>query len=205
MFQDPHPRVRWAACNCAGQMASDFAVRYYFHYIHLFLQSIQPNFQKQFHAQVLPCFALLMDDTGNPRVQSHAAAALINFCESCDVEILEPYLDGLLTKLAALLQGGKIIVQEQAITAIAAIADCASEKFGKYYDNFVPYLKNILINANNKEYRKLRGKAMECISLVGGAVGKERFFNDAKEVMSIMMQSQGKHFILHIRYLILTR
>jgi hypothetical protein len=175
MFQDVHPRVRWAACNCAGQMASDFA----------------PGFQKQFHAQVLPCFVLLMDDVANPRVQSHAAAALINFCENCDAEILDPYLDVLLSKLAALLQGGKIIVQEQAITAIAAIADCASEKFVKYYDNFMPYLKSILINANNKEYRKLRGKAMECISLIGGAVGKEKFFNDAKEVMNIMMQTQA--------------
>ena len=132
-----------------------------------------------------------MDDAGNPRVQSHAAAALINFCENCDADILDPYLDGLLAKLAVLLQGGKIIVQEQAITAIAAIADCASEKFAKYYDNFIPYLKSILINANNKEYRKLRGKAMECISLIGGAVGKEKFFNDAKEVMNIMMQTQG--------------
>jgi len=32
---------------------------------------------------------------------------------------------------------------------------------------------------------------MECISLIGVAVGKERFFNDAKEVMNIMMQTQA--------------
>lgn len=174
-FTDPHPRVRWAACNCAGQMAADFA----------------PGFQKQFHSSVLPALALLMDDVNNPRVQSHAASALINFCEDCEVEILEPYLDGLLAKLALLLQGGKVIVQEQAITAIAAIADCTSEKFAKYYSNFIPYLKTVLVNANNKEYRKLRGKAMECISLIGVAVGKETFFNDAKEVMNIMVQTQA--------------
>ena len=46
----------------------------------------------------------------------------------------------------------------------------------------MPYLKTILVNANDKANRMLRAKSMECISLVGMAVGKEKFRDDAKQV-----------------------
>ena len=46
----------------------------------------------------------------------------------------------------------------------------------------MPYLKAILINANDKSNRMLRAKSMECISLVGMAVGKDKFRDDAKQV-----------------------
>ncbi len=54
--------------------------------------------------------------------------------------------------------------------------------FQKYYDTVMPYLKSILVNANDKQTRMLRAKSMECISLVGMAVGKEKFRDDAKYV-----------------------
>eukprot|EP01117_Protostelium_nocturnum_P017390 TRINITY_DN7083_c0_g1_i2.p1 TRINITY_DN7083_c0_g1~~TRINITY_DN7083_c0_g1_i2.p1 ORF type:complete len:1021 (-),score=279.53 TRINITY_DN7083_c0_g1_i2:1847-4909(-) len=174
-LRDPHPRIRWAACNCIGQMSSDF----------------QSDFQEQLHSIVLPGLIAVMDDSANPRVQGHAAAAIINFCENASSKLLEPYLDPLLSKLYGLLTGGRISVQEQATTAIAAIADAAETIFTKYYDNFVPVLKSILANANGKEYRNLRGKTMECISLIGGAVGKEKFYSDAKEIMELMMNTQN--------------
>lgn len=46
----------------------------------------------------------------------------------------------------------------------------------------MPYLKDILVNAKDKSNRMLRAKSMECISLVGMAVGKEKFRDDAKQV-----------------------
>lgn len=54
--------------------------------------------------------------------------------------------------------------------------------FQKYYDAVMPYLKTILIGANDKQNRMLRAKSMECISLVGMAVGKDKFREDAKQV-----------------------
>ena len=50
----------------------------------------------------------------------------------------------------------------------------------------MPYLKAILVNATDKSNRMLRAKAMECISLVGMAVGKEKFRDDAKQVNKIL-------------------
>ncbi len=150
-FGDAHPRVRWAACNTAGQMSTDFG----------------PTLQKKFHDKILPSLISLMDDKDNQRVQAHAASAVINFCEHSTPEILGPYLDVLMSKLAMLLSGGNKMVLEQVITAIAAIADVIEDGFTKYYDTFMPFLKSVLVSANTKELRVLRGKAMECISLIG--------------------------------------
>lgn len=47
----------------------------------------------------------------------------------------------------------------------------------------MPYLKTILVNATDKSNRMLRAKSMECISLGGMATGKDKFRDDAKQVM----------------------
>lgn len=61
------------------------------------------------------------------------------------------------------------------------------EHFQKYYDAVMPYLKAILMNATDKSSRMLRAKSMECISLVGMAVGKQKFRDDAKQVMIFLL------------------
>jgi len=174
-MKDSHPRVRWAACNALGQLSTDF----------------QPEFQEKFHDSVLPALISTMDDVNNPRVQGHAAAAVINFCEAATSTLLAPHIRPLLEKLYSLFMGGKVLVQEQVVTAVAAIADAAKGTFIEYYDIFMPVLKGVLSTANDKEHRNLRGKTMECISLIGGAVGKEKFYNDAKIVMELMINTQN--------------
>lgn len=174
-FHDPHPRVRWAAINAIGQLSTDLG----------------PDLQVQYHQRVLPALAGAMDDYQNPRVQAHAASAVLNFSENCTPDILLPYLDGIVSKLLVLLQNGKQMVQEGALTALASVADSSQEHFEKYYDAVMPYLKAILVNATDKANRMLRAKSMECISLVGMAVGKDKFRDDAKQVMEFLMSLQG--------------
>nr|GEU75259.1 importin-5-like [Tanacetum cinerariifolium] len=174
-FQDPHPRARWAAINAVGQLSTDLG----------------PDLQTQYHHLVLPALASAMDDYQNPRVQAHAASAVLNFSENCTPELLNPYLDGIVGKLLALLQNPKQMVQEGALTALASVADSSQAHFQKYYDAVMPYLKAILMNATDKANRMLRAKSMECISLVGMAVGKDKFRNDAKQVMDVLLSLQG--------------
>nr|XP_043633893.1 importin-5-like [Erigeron canadensis] len=174
-FQDPHPRARWAAINAIGQLSTDLG----------------PDLQNQYHHLVLPALASAMDDFHNPRVQAHAASAVLNFSENCTPELLQPYLDGIVGKLLVLLQNPKQMVQEGALTALASVADSSQDHFQKYYDAVMPYLKAILVNANDKANRMLRAKSMECISLVGMAVGKDKFKDDAKQVMDVLMALQG--------------
>jgi HEAT repeat protein len=172
-FQDPHPRVKWAAINTIGQMATDFG----------------PDLQLNYHESVLQALMLAMED-GSARVQSHAAAAVINFCEHAEPFIMEPYLHELLQRLYQLLSHHRKIVLEQAITAVASVADSAEENFAQYYETFMPKMKEVLQHANTKETRMMRGKAMECISLIGLAVGKEKFAPDAVQVMELLMEAQ---------------
>uniref|UniRef100_A0A8C2X7F7 Karyopherin (importin) beta 3 n=1 Tax=Cyclopterus lumpus TaxID=8103 RepID=A0A8C2X7F7_CYCLU len=182
-FSPPqHPRVRYAACNAIGQMATDFA----------------PTFQKKFHDKVISALLQTMEDQSNPRVQAHAAAALINFTEDCPKSLLIPYLDSLVqhlhvimvAKLQELIQKGTKLVLEQVVTSIASVADTAEEKFVPYYDLFMPSLKHIVENGVQKELRLLRGKTIECISLIGLAVGKEKFMPDASAVMQLLLKTQ---------------
>jgi importin-5 len=111
------------------------------------------------------------------------------------------------------------MVQEAALTALASAADSSKvykqllfklsgwpltffltictlsiqEHFQKYYDAVMPYLKAILMNATDKSNRMLRAKSMECISLVGMAVGKQKFKDDAKQVISVIVSYSIVH------------
>jgi HEAT repeat protein/cation transport regulator ChaB len=172
-LKDPHPRVRWAGCNALGQMSTDFA----------------PTMQKDYYDTVLKAIIPVLDSP-EPRVKSHAAAALVNFCEEAEKSILEPYLDELLSHLFQLLQNSKRYVQEQALSTIATIADAAEQAFAKYYDTLMPLLVNVLRSENEKEYRLLRAKAMECATLIALAVGKERLGADAMTLVQLLANIQ---------------
>ncbi|KAG1702085.1 Importin-5 [Nymphon striatum] len=175
-LSDPHPRVRYAVCNAIGQMSTDFA----------------PVFEKKFHDKVVPGLLMLLDDNDNIRVQAHAAAALVNFAEECPKLILCKYLESIMCKLEAILtskfkeliESGKKLVLEQVVTTIATVADTAEEKFLQYYDS--TFFKMLTV----PELKVLRGKTIECISLIGLAVGKEKFIPDSEDIMKLLLKSQ---------------
>nr|CAD7437675.1 unnamed protein product [Timema bartmani] len=181
-LSDPHPRVRYASCNAIGQMSTDFA----------------PVFEKKFHDRVVPGLLMVLDDNDNPRVQAHAGAALVNFSEDCPKNILTTYLDAIMGKLESILtakfkelvEKGTKLVLEQVVTTIASVADTSEEQFVAYYDRLMPCLKYIISNANTEDLKMLRGKAIECVSLIGLAVGAEKFMRDASEVMDMLLKTQ---------------
>jgi importin-5 len=180
---DSHPRVRYAACNCLGQMATDFS----------------PSFQKKYHSKVIPGLIMILNDEANPRVQAHGGAALVNFAEDAPKSVLTTYLNDILTKLYEVLekkiielsQTNKKLVLEQIVTTIAAVADTCEDKFEPYYEQFMPKLKFIFVNAVKPDLRLLRGKVIECVSLIGLAVGKEKFQADCQDVMETLLRSQA--------------
>ncbi|KAI9757641.1 MAG: hypothetical protein M4579_003366 [Chaenotheca gracillima] len=166
---DPHPRVRWAGCNAMGQMSTDFA----------------GTMQEKYHHVLVPNLISVLE-AQEPRVQSHAAAALVNFCEEAEKSILEPYLDNLLSHLLVLLRSPQRFVQEQALSTIATVADSAEAAFARYYDTLMPLLTSVLEKEQDKEYRLLRAKAMECATLIALAVGKERLGQDALVLVQLL-------------------
>ncbi|KAI0077247.1 ARM repeat-containing protein [Panus rudis PR-1116 ss-1] len=181
MFSDPHPRVRFAACQCIGQLCTD----------------LEGIIQEEYHQQLLTALIHTLE-APEPRVHSHAAAALINFCEGVEREVLLPYLDPIVERLLKLLNPGasggpqpKRYVQEQAITTLAMVADASEATFAKHYSSIMPLLLNVLQNANTPEYRKLRMKAMECAGLIAIAVGSDVFRPDAAAFIENLMRIQN--------------
>jgi hypothetical protein len=173
-LRDPHPRVRHAACNAIGQMCTDFA----------------PTIQSKFHAKIVPALISVLDDSKFLRVQTYGAAALVNFSESAKRDSIAPYLSSIIPKLLLLMNTGVIYSQEQAITTLATVADTAGSEFSQYYPGIMPVLMNFLRMPNQKELRALRGKTMECASLVALSVGKDIFIPHANEFINLLRETQ---------------
>eukprot|EP01105_Mastigella_eilhardi_P026308 TRINITY_DN7519_c0_g1_i1.p1 TRINITY_DN7519_c0_g1~~TRINITY_DN7519_c0_g1_i1.p1 ORF type:complete len:1084 (+),score=338.99 TRINITY_DN7519_c0_g1_i1:30-3254(+) len=173
MLDDPHARVRWAALNCIGEMFSHFA----------------PEFEAMYGSDILArIFAKIGDQA--LRVKAHCCTVLTNYAENCEQKDLVPHLSQILSQFTTLLGISNVYFQEVVLEALSSVAVSAKECFGQFYDHFVPYLKSILQNAKAKELRELRGKAIECLSLIGIAVGKERFLKDIREITEQMLATK---------------
>mmetsp|Transcript_27798 Transcript_27798/g.73473 ORF Transcript_27798/g.73473 Transcript_27798/m.73473 type:complete len:1140 (-) Transcript_27798:38-3457(-) len=175
---NPHPRVRYSAFQAIGQIAYDH----------------EPYVQESHYETILPGIVAGLDDA-NIRVATNAANSFVSFGEELDRDVLEPHLDELMTKLFMRLQQGQTrTMQEQCLAGIAVVGEVAEELFVPYYSQVMPVLKQIIEKATGESERVLRGKAFECVSLVGDAVGKETFLKDAHEVMHAMVQFTQKGF-----------
>lgn len=53
----------------------------------------------------------------------------------------------------------------------------------------MPCLKYIIENGTSEELRLLRGKTIECVSLIGLSVGQEKFMNDANALMGMFLKT----------------
>ena len=70
----------------------------------------------------------------------------------------------------------------------------------------MPGIKTILRHATGENQNLLRGKAMQCVGLIGDAVGVEMFYPDAVEIMEIligaMVPAISRHIILVVTLLL---
>ncbi|KAH0482149.1 MAG: uncharacterized protein KVP18_000265 [Porospora cf. gigantea A] len=190
-LQHPHPRVRFAACQCIGQTALDCT----------------PVFQVNHCKEILSALITRMDDPVS-RVQSHAAAAFVNFCEECMFADMEPFVEGFLnsfwTRFDLAWRPPKAAsdddvmwaakarkVREQAITGTAVLAGLLEEKFVPYYSKVMPQMF-LLAQSPDPKDRTTRGKALECATIIGVSVGKATFSADGATVMQILVQMQNE-------------
>jgi len=173
--------------------------------------------QRRYHQQLFSVLIPTLEDP-QPRVHSHAAAALINFCEGVEHDTLVPYLDPIVQRLLRLLNptgdGSQVngYVQEQVITTLAMVADASESTFAKHYIVIMPLLLNVLRNAENarREHQRLRVKAMECAGLIGNyflffasrifiinfdiaiAVGRDIFRPDSNTLIQLLVRIQSQ-------------
>lgn len=169
----PHPRVRYTALHAIGQLANDQA----------------PQFQEAFHQTVMPTLQKKMDDQVD-RVAAMAMSAFVSFGEELDTSLMSGYAQAFMEKLVAKLQSTQHRgVREESITSIAVIAGVIETDFSRYYDGIMPMLKQFVMHAKGEKENRLRGKSFECMSLLGIAVGKEKFLPDAREAVTEMLKT----------------
>lgn len=80
----------------------------------------------------MPVLIAALDDQ-TPRVQSHACAALTNFCENASKEILLPFMQPLSQKFCLLVKDGISMTKENATTALGTFVEKIGEEFVPYF------------------------------------------------------------------------
>eukprot|EP00929_Paragymnodinium_shiwhaense_P000928 TRINITY_DN101124_c0_g1_i1.p1 TRINITY_DN101124_c0_g1~~TRINITY_DN101124_c0_g1_i1.p1 ORF type:complete len:1114 (+),score=426.29 TRINITY_DN101124_c0_g1_i1:133-3474(+) len=184
-YDHEHPRVRYTALHATGQLAND--------------QS--PHFQEKWHKELMPQLLRKMDDPVE-RVASMAMSAFVSFGSELEKPLMLPYTEALMKKLSERLASSKHrMVQEECITSIAVIAGVIDKGIVGYYDSILPVLKHIIMTATGEKQGRLRGKAFECFSLLGLAVGKERFKPDSFEAIQAMLSQQLEADDLQTEYI----
>lgn len=175
-LNDQFPRVRYACCQTIGQISLDHS----------------PFIQEAFHSSVIPQLIQAIDDPIS-KVSSHALSALINFTEEVVNEDLQPYVCPLMEKLLGILHKHPQpprIVREQCITMVAVIAGVIENDFAPYYSTIIPYLKKTM-NEASPQLRTLKGKCIECITIIGFSIDYSVFKPDAQEIMMVFLQLLG--------------
>ena len=175
-FKDEHPKVRHAALHCMGQLADDG----------------RPHFQERYNSTVVPALINAFNDE-IPRVLAHALAALTNFLEGCSKKGVEGSIAGILEPCLNFIDTGISLVKENAIATIAALAEASRQDFTPYWQKTAEIIFTVLKNINQREYKQLRAQAIECLTLIGDAVGRQEFKKAADEIIRVMIGIQQNH------------
>ena len=162
-FEDPSPRVQYAACHALGQLCTDFS----------------GILQESYCKESLSSLVKVLCTSAQPRVQQHSAAALVNFAEGVEPTAIEPFLSDIIERFVSLISQSQhnLSLQQQLVTTIAAFSGASGSLFSKYYDLVVPLLLNCLTIELDSKYRMLQCRSLEAISLIAHAVGKAKFIS----------------------------
>ncbi|CAM9098384.1 unnamed protein product, partial [Ectocarpus fasciculatus] len=172
-LSDPSPRVQFQAIQAIGQLSVLYPEQ-----VPVIMQMYMPVM-----------ISLLNSATTCERVRGHTASALINMTNpaSCPEEALLPHMEPLLQALMQCLQLASLEVQPHCLTLLGCVAQVSHGQFARFYSSFMPGIKSILRHATGEAQSMLRGKAMQCVGLIGDAVGEEMFLSDAVEIMEILI------------------
>lgn len=126
-LSDPHPKIRYAAIHCIGQISDDMT----------------EEFQETYGNDVLPSLLERLNDP-IPRVSAHCCSAITNFMDGAQQEMVFPLMTTISSKLATLIQGGISIQKENAVTAFASSVVAIKEKFDQYFNEALDLLLRCL-------------------------------------------------------------
>ncbi|CEG45916.1 Karyopherin (importin) beta 3 [Plasmopara halstedii] len=213
---DSHPRVCCTAVDVIGQLSVDQAPRFQQAY-HLQALTVLAHYLEDFNKPRLQAHAatslrqfidMCPSELLTPYLDKilHQLFALLQ-----NGQLLAPTANQVSTQAFIAAR----IVQEQAITAISSVATVAGASFATYYAAVLPPLQQILrtclhecvtaaaasqgllkSQSNAPSSFTLGGITLECLSLIGQAVGKQVFSRDAAAILKMMAEMQATPFIV---------
>jgi hypothetical protein len=78
---------------------------------------------------------------------------MTNFFEGTSQEIIVNYVNSIMPKLCTLIQVGISIIKENAVTALASLAEAAKENFSEFYDECMGFLCQYLAGFSEPQYK----------------------------------------------------
>lgn len=91
-----------------------------------------------------------------------------------------------------MIQTGISIIKENAVTALASLAESAKESFNPFFEEALKFLCNFLAAFNEPHYKQFRGQVIEAITIIAASVGVDLFRPHANLVVSAMLEVQNK-------------
>ena len=126
-----------------------------------------------------------------PRVRTAALLSLCVLLRNVSAPRIERWSSILLGQVIMSLEEGPIIVQEQCVHVIQALADTAvNNSLSSYYDSLMPVLQRVLSYSRDNGLEQLWGNTLECCAMVGEASGMIKFRNDAMSLMNMLISMQ---------------
>lgn len=168
-----NPRIRYACCHSLGQFSDD----------------LSPDFQDNFHEMFFKISLPMLKDNV-PRVVAHCMAAMTNFLEHSTPKQISPHFNYIYEKIQFWLQNGITFVKEACLNVLSALAEGSGELFNPYYDQSMNILLSIFSADKKKEFKKLKGSAIESITIIGKFFGKARFLPYAKHLIPELIKIQ---------------
>ena len=117
---------------------------------------------------------------------------MTNFFEGTSQGIIVNYVKSIMPKLCHLIQGGISIIKENAVTALASLAEAAKEQFAEFYDECLGFLCQFMGGFNEPCYKQFKGQVIEAATIMSASVGLEKFRPHAGNVINAMLDIQNK-------------
>ena len=170
--ESPNPKIRYAAFLLIKQTCEDY-VR---------------DFQGEHYETILPLIGKGLLDSVS-RVKLCSLGCLASFMYGASSSIVSQNLVSNLETLMNLLETTQpSYIIESACAAFATVFSSSKDDLTDWYELAYSKLIRLLQSKQGSNYKRLQGRIVECITIMGRAVGREVFGKSAPEVIQVIIQ-----------------
>ena len=124
------------------------------------------------------------------RVRAHTCAGLSNFFEKANEHIGTQYVQILIPKLMGIVNSGRTVLMENAITCLSSVCESCKAEFAPFYPDAIKTLTEKLVEPMEPCFRQFKGQLIEAITIVSVTVGEEVFRPFADHVIQALLTVQ---------------